>query len=70
MFVAAEHAAVADVLKAVLINHDRDNLRVDLERRDKGVCELFNDPAFLFRGPAFANFEYNDRHDSTSIQDI
>lgn len=62
MFVAAEHAAMADVLKTVLIDHDRDDLRVDLERGDKGICELFDDPAFLFRSPAFAHLEYYNGH--------
>lgn len=53
---------MADVLKAVLIDHDRDDLRVDLERGDKGICELFDDPAFLFRSPAFTHLEYYNGH--------
>jgi len=56
---------MADVFEAVLIDHDRDEVRVDLERRDERVRELFYDPAFLFRGPAFADFENDDGHDST-----
>ncbi len=65
MLVAAEHSAVADVLEAVLVDHDRDEIRVDIQRRYKGVRELFDDPAFLFRGPAFAYFEYYYGHVST-----
>ena len=53
---------MADVFEAVLIDHDRDKIRVDRERGDKRVRELFDDPAFLFRGPAFAHLEYNDGH--------
>jgi len=62
VLIAPEHAAVADVLETVLIDHDRDKVRVDLERGNKGTCELFDDPAFLFRGPAFAHLENNDGH--------
>ena len=65
MLIAAEHAAVADVFEAVLVDHDRDEIRVDLERGDKGVRELFDNFAFLFRGPAFANFENYYGHDSS-----
>ena len=65
VLVAAEHAAMADVLEAVLVDHDRDEIRVDRERRDEGVRELFDDPSFLFRGPAFAHLEYYDGHCST-----
>jgi hypothetical protein len=70
VLVAPEHAAMTDVFEAVLIDHDRDEIRVDLQRRDKGVRELFYDPAFLFRGPAFANFEYNDGHGSSLKYDM
>jgi hypothetical protein len=65
VFIAAEHTAMADVFETVLIDQDRDEIRFDLERGDKGVRELFYDPAFLFRGPAFAHLEYNDGHNIT-----
>ena len=65
MLVAPEHAAVPDVFEAVLIDHDRDKIRFDSERGDEGVRELFYDPAFLFLGPAFADFENDDGHDTT-----
>jgi hypothetical protein len=65
VFVTAEHAAMADVFEAVLVDHDRDEIRIDLERSDKGVREFFDNFAFLFRGPAFAHLEYNDGHNST-----
>jgi hypothetical protein len=57
VLVAPEHAAMTKVFEAVLIDHDRDEIRVDLERGDKGVRELFDNFAFLFRGPAFAHLK-------------
>jgi len=65
VFVTAEDAAVADVFQAVLVDHDGDEPRVDPERGDKGVGEFLYDPAFLVGGPAFADFENNDGHDTT-----
>lgn len=59
---------MADILKAVLIDHDRNEIRIDFQRRDKGIGELFNNPAFLFCSPAFAHFENNNGHDVTCIQ--
>ena len=56
---------MTDVFETVLVDHDRDKVRVDLQRRDKGVRELFDNFAFLFCCPAFANFENNDGHWST-----
>jgi len=56
---------VTDVFQTVLVDHDRDELRVDPERGDKGVGEFLYDPAFLVGGPAFADFENDDGHDTT-----
>ncbi len=67
VLIAAEHAAVTDVLGTVLVDHDRDEVRVDLERRDERVRELFYDLSLLFRGPAFAHLEYNDGHTITCV---
>lgn len=56
---------MTDVFQTVLVDHDRDEPRVDPERGDKGVGEFLYDPAFLVGGPAFADFENDDGHDST-----
>ena len=70
MLVAPEYAAVADVFEAVLVDHDRDEVRLDLQRRDERVRELFDDPAFLFGCPAFANFEYYYGHGNSLKYDM
>lgn len=59
---------MAYILKAVLIDHDRNEIRIDFQRWDKGISELFNNPAFLFCSPAFTHFENNNGHDLTFIQ--
>jgi hypothetical protein len=65
VLIAAEHAAMADVFEAVLIDHDRNEIRVDIERGNKGVRKLFDNFAFLFRGPAFAHLENYYGHSFT-----
>jgi hypothetical protein len=70
VLIAPEHATVADVFKAMLVDHDGDEIRLDLQRRDKGVRELFDNFAFLFRCPAFANFEYYYGHGNSLKYDM
>ena len=70
VFVTAKHTAMADVFEAVFVDHDRDEIRVDLESGDKGVCELFDNLAFLFRGPAFAHLENYDGHSFTCVPGV
>ncbi len=58
---------MADILEAVFIDHDRNEIRVDFQRGYKGAGELFDDPAFLFGSPAFAHFENYDGHHFTFV---
>jgi hypothetical protein len=56
---------MTDIFEAVLVDHDRNEVRIDPERGNKGVRELLDNFAFLFRGPAFSDFEYYDGHTFT-----
>jgi hypothetical protein len=67
MLVAPEHTTMANILETVLVDHNRNQIRIDFQCGNKRVGELFDDPAFLFSVPAFAHFKNNDGHDFTFL---
>jgi len=65
--IGPQPAGFSDILQFVLIDHDRDQVRFDLQRSHERVSEFLHNYPFLVDRPAFSHLDDNDGHNGTLV---